>query len=38
VVNQLAQANCPEAELRQYAELENIDYHIAIVANKNVPS
>ena len=38
IMNQLAQANCPEAEIRQYADLENIDYHIAIMANKNVPA
>lgn len=37
VINQLAQPNCSEEELRKYADLENIDYHLAIVANKNVP-
>jgi hypothetical protein len=38
VISQLAQENCPEDELRKYADLENIDYHLAIVANKNVPA
>lgn len=38
VISELAKENCPEDELRKYADLENIDYHLAIVANKNVPA
>lgn len=37
-ITMLAKPDCAEAVLRQYSDLDNIDYQLAIIANKNVPA
>ncbi len=36
-ITMLSKSDCPEAVLRAHADMNNIDYQLAIIANKNSP-